>query len=112
MPTVRTSCPSCDVVTISAPELMVRLHEASSTRSEAVFVCPECATVVVHPLNERMVPVLLGAGCPVDRVRERQPSPASITEGADPFQPELSELEIQCFRAALDRSGWFDELVH
>lgn len=103
MALVRTTCPTCDVVIVRAPDLTVRRMGAVS---EAVFVCPACDSPVVHPLNERMVPVLVGAGCPVDDTsleacRARHPS-----AGAD-----ITEDEIDAFVAGLDRFDWFDELA-
>ena len=103
MSIVRTTCPTCDVITVQAPDLTVRRH---GHVSEAVFLCPACTEVVVHPLNERMVPVLIGAGCPVDDTaveacRARHPSQG----------PEISDEEIEDFIAALERDDWFDELV-
>ena len=103
MSIVRTTCPKCDVITVQAPDLTVRRN---GEVSEAVFLCPACAALVVHPLNERMVPVLIGAGCPVDDTsveacRARHPSQG----------PDISEDEIDAFVAALERSDWFDELI-
>lgn len=100
---VRTTCPHCDIVTVRAPELTVRRH---GDVAEAMFVCPACDAVVVHPLNERMVPVLIGAGCPVDdlsvdRCMARHPSQGF----------EISEAEIAEFVAALDSNDWMDELA-
>ena len=103
MSVVRTTCPQCDIITVRANDLTVRRH---GPVSEAVFLCPACTAVVVHPLNERMVPVLIGAGCPVDDTsveacRARHPSQG----------PEISEDEIDQFVAALDGTDWFDELL-
>lgn len=100
---VRTTCPRCDVITVRAPELTVRRTGAAS---EAVFMCPACLDEVIHPLHDRMVPVLIGAGCPVDdrtvaACMSRHPS-----RGA-----EISEAEIAEFVSALDRRDWFDELL-
>lgn len=68
-------------------------------------MCPACLAEVVHPLNERMVPVLIGAGCPVD-----DRSVAACMSRHPSHGPEISETEIAEFVAALDRNDWFDEL--
>ncbi len=112
MPIVRTTCPTCDVVTVEAPDLRVRLG-SDATASEAVFVCPACCTEVVHPVSERMVPVLLGAGCPLDVLHAGDTLADRVLPAAHPaFGPQLSELEIQQFVAALDRNDWYDELAY
>ena len=103
MSVVRTTCPRCDIITVRAPELTVRRHGAVS---EAVFVCPACDAEVVHPLNERMVPVLIGAGCPVDDT-----SVADCMSRHPSIGPEITEDEIREFVAELDRFDWFDELL-
>ena len=103
MSLVRTTCPRCDVVTVRAPELTVR---RTGAESEAVFMCPACLAEVVHPLNERMVPVLIGAGCPLD---DRSVGACMARHPSQGF--EISEAEIDEFVAALDRHDWFDELT-
>lgn len=72
-------------------------------------MCPACDAEVVHPLNERMVPVLIGAGCPVDEVDD---SATADCMARHPSQgPDISEQEIEDFVAALDRYDWFDDLI-
>lgn len=105
MPNVRTTCPNCDIVTVRAMEVTVRQRELPE-RSEAVFVCPDCADVVIHPLNERMVPVLIGAGCPVE-----DPAVAAARLSHPSVGFELTDAEIDRFVARLDDSDWFDELI-
>lgn len=103
MPTVRTTCPSCDTVLIDAGELTIR-RRPDADHTECSFVCPDCDQVVVQSLNDRMVPVLIGAGCMVEdwgveNARLLHPSAGRITEA-----------EISDFVAALDREDWFGEL--
>lgn len=108
MSTVRTTCPSCDIVTVRAPELTVRRRaeaETTGSTSEAVFVCPACATEVVHPLNERMIPILIGAGALVD-------DPAAASRARHPSMGGIDEAEIAAFVASLDRTDWFDQLTN
>ena len=102
MSLVRTTCPRCDIITLRAPDLTVRRTGAAS---EAVFVCPACDGEVTHPLNERMVPVLIGAGCPVD---DRSFSACMALHPSQSFA--ITEYEIADFVAALDRTDWFDAL--
>ena len=103
MSLVRTTCPRCDIITLRAPDLTVR---RTGGASEAVFVCPACDGEVTHPLNERMVPVLIGAGCPVD---DRSTASCMARHPSQGF--EITELEIADFLAGLDRIDWFDELL-
>ena len=65
MPTVRTTCPTCDTVLIDAGDLTLR-RRPDATQTECSFVCPDCVQVVVQPVSEKMVPVLIGAGCLVE----------------------------------------------
>ncbi len=100
MPTVRTHCPSCQVVTVDAVQMVVR-RRADASGSEAVFECPACASVVVQAVDARMVPVLIGAGCEIEDwavsdARALHPSHAG----------GITEAEIAQFVAALDRRNW------
>lgn len=103
MPTVRTTCPSCDTVLIDAGELTIR-RRPDADHTECSFVCPDCAQVVVQSLNDRMVPVLIGAGCMIEEwgvedARLLHPSAGRITEA-----------EIEDFVASLERDDWYGEL--
>lgn len=104
MPTVRTTCPTCDTVLIDAGALTIR-RRADADHTECSFVCPDCVQIVVQPVSEKMVPVLIGAGCMVEEwgigdARSLHPSSGSITE-----------TEIQDFVSSLDRDDWFGELL-
>ena len=65
MPTVRTTCPSCDTVLIDAGELTLR-RRPDAVHTECSFVCPDCVQTVVQTVSDKMVPVLIGAGCLVE----------------------------------------------
>jgi hypothetical protein len=104
MPTVRTTCPSCDTVLIDAGELTLR-RRPEADRTECSFVCPDCVQLVVQPVSDKMVPVLIGAGCLVEDwslgdARALHPSGGHITE-----------QEIQDFVDSLDRDDWLGELL-
>ena len=105
MPTVRTTCPSCQTVVVEAADMTLR-RRVEADRAEAVFHCPECLDTVVQPLEDRMVPVLLGAGCRVEDwdALEAHRSHPSLT-GA------ITEHEIDDFVRDLNAEGWIDELV-
>ena len=111
MPIVRTTCPTCDVVVVESPALTVRLH-AYPEGSEAMFVCPECGNDVVHPLDEHMVPVLIGAGCPVDEGTDLDRSGPGPIGWHPSFGLEITEAEIARFVQQLDDVDWFDDLIH
>jgi hypothetical protein len=104
MPTVRTTCPTCDTVLIDAGALTLRRrHDADQT--ECSFTCPDCVQIVVQPVSDKMVPVLIGAGCIVeewalDDARMLHPSNGSITED-----------EIEEFVSSLAADDWFGELL-
>lgn len=104
MPTVRTTCPSCDTVLIDAGALTIR-RRPDADRTECCFVCPDCVQIVVQPVSDKMVPVLIGAGCQVEDwsisdARALHPSGGGITES-----------EILDFVESLDRDDWFGELL-
>lgn len=96
MPTVRTTCPNCEIITVDAMIITVR-RRIGEARSECTFVCPACVTEVVQPVADRMVPALIGAGCAVEEW---------------PAAPGLTETEIEAFVQALERDDWLDELQH
>ena len=104
MPTVRTTCPTCDTVLIDAGALTLR-RRADADHTECSFTCPDCVQVVVQPVSEKMVPVLIGAGCMVEDwtgsdARCLHPSGGSITEA-----------EIRDFVDSLGSDDWFSELL-
>lgn len=104
MPTVRTTCPTCDTVLIDAGALTLR-RRPGSEQTECSFTCPDCVRTVVQPVSDKMVPVLIGAGCLVEEwdvgdARSLHPSNGSITEH-----------EIREFVASLDADDWFGELL-
>ncbi len=104
MPTVRTTCPTCDTVLLDASELTLR-RRPEAAQTECSFVCPDCVQVVVQPVSDKMVPVLIGAGCIVEEwsvgdARALHPSNGRITED-----------EIQAFVASIDADDWMAELL-
>lgn len=99
MTTLRTVCPSCDVVRVRAEDATLRQYDAG-TALEIDFQCPGCASRVVQQLNARMLPLLVSAGCVLESTL---PSDAA---GA------ISEQEIRAFVRELDRSDWADELAY
>jgi len=117
VPNVRTTCPTCDVVIVEASALTVRLR-VRCDESEAVFTCPGCWLDVVLPLDENMIPVLIGAGCPVapdggtDADLGLDPAGPGRSGWHPAFGPEISDAEIDRFVDELDRLDWFDELAH
>ena len=100
MPSVRTRCPHCEVVTIDALQVMVR-RRVGVPGTEAVFECPACAQVVVQAVEPHMVPVLIGAGCTVE---EWQVSDARALHPSS--SGAITEREINEFVASLDRRNW------
>lgn len=110
MPNIRTTCPSCDVVVVESPALTVRL-DASSGASQAMFVCPDCGSDVIHPLDEHMIPVLIGAGCPIYGGAGLDPTGPGPVGWHPAFGPDISQAEIDEFVAELDRFDWFDDLA-
>lgn len=104
MPTIRTICPTCDLVVIDASELTLRRHHAAD-QVECSFTCPECEQPVVQPLADKMVPVLIGAGCAVadwetDDSRSLHPS----------MTGRITEAEIAEFIVELEHEDWMAEL--
>lgn len=105
MPSVRTSCPTCSTVIVDAGELTLRRRpEADSV--ECSFTCPDCVHEVVQPLSDKMVPVLIGAGCKVEDWDVHDARLLHPSSGG-----RITEAEIVEFRDALDAEGWMDELL-
>lgn len=107
MSTVRTHCPSCQIITVDAMQMVVR-RRADASGSEAVFECPACASTVVQAVDARMVPVLIGAGCEVEdwEVSDARALHPSQAGGA------ITEAEITRFVASLERRDWPSYLEH
>ncbi len=120
MPTVRTTCPSCESVIVSAADLTIR-RRPEAGHTEAVFVCPDCHQLVELAVSDKMVPVLIGAGCLVEPWLAAD-EVAWVGDVGDVgevgmaslLHPSLSgsitETEIACFIADLERHDWADEL--
>ncbi len=108
MPTVRTKCPTCATVIVDATAMTLR-RRADADKAEAVFTCPECLVTVVQPLSDRMVPVLIGAGCGVDEWESSDPFAAA--RAVHPANGSITEDEIDEFVRDLNAEGWMDELV-
>lgn len=106
MPTVRTTCPNCEIITIDAMIVTVRRRSVED-HAECMFVCPACLTEVVQPVADRMVPALIGAGCSVE---DWTVSDARALHPSSSTTPPLTEGEIDMFVQALDHDDWFDEL--
>jgi len=104
MPTVRTTCPSCDTVLLDAGELTLR-RSPDATQTECRFVCPDCVQVVVQPVSDKMVPVLIGAGCVVEEWA------MGDAQTLHPSNGRITEDEIQAFVASLDADDWLAELL-
>ena len=105
MPTVRTTCPSCDTVLIDAGALTVR-RRPDATQSECCFICPDCVQAVVQPVSDKMVPVLIGAGCMIEDWAH------SDARRLHPAFGGITESEIRDFVDSLDRDDWFGELLN
>jgi len=104
MPTVRTTCPSCDTVLIDAGALTLR-RRIDAEHTECSFTCPDCVQTVVQPVSDKMVPVLIGAGCIVEEWSSLD------ARALHPSNGSISEDEIEEFVASLDRDDWFGELL-
>lgn len=105
MPTVRTTCPTCDTVLIDAGALTIR-RRPDADRTECCFVCPDCVQIVVQPVSDKMVPVLIGAGCQVEDWSVSDARALHPSGGGG-----ITESEIRDFVESLDRDDWFGELL-
>lgn len=112
MPTVRTTCPNCETVIVDAGSLTLR-RRLDSAHSECQFTCPTCASEVVHELTDRMVPVLIGAGCQVEdwETSDRTSRSMSRARLHHPSSGAITAAEIDEFVAALAGDSWMDELL-
>ena len=105
MPTVRTNCPMCETVIVDAASMTLR-RRPDAHHTECTFTCPTCITPVVQSLTERMVPVLLGAGCQV----EPGTASAVIAPDHESIGGRITETEIALFLTDLERADCLDEL--
>ncbi len=111
MPTVRTTCPSCEVVIVDARDITLRRH-AQSLHVECSFLCPECTGPVVQSISDKMVPVLIGAGCEVEDWEVSDARSLHPSQSAHPSQTgRITETEIVEFILELERDDWMAELL-
>jgi len=104
MPTVRTTCPTCETVLIDAGALTLR-RRPEAEQTECSFTCPDCVQLVVQPVSDKMVPVLIGAGCLVEEWS------LGDAKALHPANGRITEQEIREFVSSLDADDWFGELL-
>ena len=102
---VKTTCPTCDVVTVPAEDVTLRMCSASGDCSSYSFRCPGCDRSVAHPADEVATTLLLSAGVTI----VVWGPPAELDEPRS--GPPIAEADLVALRTALEEPGWFDRLA-
>lgn len=61
MTAIKTKCPSCGDVSLSADEMSLHVHP-SGEQGAYSFTCPECSSEVDRPASRKTVALLIAAG--------------------------------------------------
>lgn len=116
MTRIRATCPSCGEVELRPTDLVLhRVLDADGDVGPGTcyrFSCPECATVVDKPADERVADLLVSGGVPTEdrpsepRRRSRPVHPELPADG-----PPLTVDDLLDLHLALEDPSWFARLA-
>lgn len=98
---VRATCPDCDDIVVSAPEVTVRICVDTCTAA-FTFVCPQCRLPTAKPTTLDAAEILLDAGAGVDVWT----LPAELHESRR--GPAITDQDVRDFHDLLATDRWID----
>ena len=118
MTRIRASCPECGDVELAPDEMLIEVaHDLDGLVGEGTnyrFDCPDCASTVRKPADERIVQLLISGGVPLEMNDEldvdlpplREEHPEAPVAGAALTRDDLLDLHL-----LLQRDDWFEQLA-
>lgn len=106
MTTIKATCPTCGEVSLTPPDIDLRVDRSGEASSFYAFTCPTCLCVVRKPADDRVVRLLVSGGVNVSPVEEPAPRREPRFLG-----PPISHDDLLDFHALLQTENWFDSLV-
>lgn len=126
MTRIKTTCPSCDEVELTAQELALTIVgvglEQVEEGSNYCFVCPSCEELVTKPVDGRVARMLADGGvsvCVVSPVADTARVRSALAEllllvnhpEAPPLTDPLTPDMLIDFHELLQTDDWFDALL-
>ncbi len=103
MTTIKATCPHCGEITLTPPDIDLRVDASGEQGSSYAFACPSCEGYVRKPADERIVRLLISGGV---EVLEPEPEPETRFEG-----PALTYDDLLDFHTMLADDAWLDALL-
>ena len=114
MTRIRANCPDCGDVELAPEDMLIEVaHDESDLVGEGSsyrFVCPDCATTVRKPADERIVQLLVSGGVPLE-VAEPQEAPLIAHPEQASGGPPLTHDDLLDLHLLLERENWFQALA-
>ncbi len=103
MTTIKATCPRCGEITLTPPDIDLRVDGDGAQGSSYAFACPSCNGYVRKPADERIVRLLISGGV---EVLEPERDLHVRAEG-----PALTYDDLLDFHTLLAGDDWFDALL-
>ena len=103
MTTIKATCPRCGEITLTPPDIDLRVDASGAQGSSYAFACPSCDGYVRKPADERIVRLLISGGV---EVLEPEPEVETRADG-----PALTYDDLLDFHHLLAGDDWFDDLL-
>jgi predicted RNA-binding Zn-ribbon protein involved in translation (DUF1610 family) len=117
MTRIRANCPDCGDVELAPDEMLIEVtHDNDDLVGEGSnyrFVCPDCASTVRKPADDRIVQLLISGGVPLQVTEDpvEVPAPSSEHPEAPAPGPALTCDDLLDLHLLLRQSDWFDQLA-
>ena len=122
---IKTTCPSCGEIDLTAEKVQLRIA-LGGTGSSYAFDCPRCTDRIHKPADSRVVQLLISGGVapeiltektgePVERAARvataRDAHPTRTHVASRPATPAITYDDLLEFHYALQQDGWLERLV-
>lgn len=104
MTTIKATCPLCGEVSLTPPDLELRVFPDGSDDDFYAFTCPDCGDRIRKPADTRIVRLLRTGG-----VEPFEPRPHPEAPRTD--MPAITRDELLDFHELLQEDDWFDAVV-
>lgn len=120
MTRIRATCPTCGEVDLTSDDLVLCVVGALAAEEPATtyrFACPDCATTVVKPADQRVSRLLAAGGVEVEYASalHLDEELEALVTGLHPELPgdgpPLTRDDLLRFHELLARDDWFDHVA-
>ena len=113
MATIRTSCPTCGQVDLSAEAISLEV-EGDGDRGRYAFTCPDCGTDITRAADRKVVDLLLAAGATSSSAQapaETAPSLPAEDRNPCPEAPAFTLDDLIDLHFLMDDEAWLAQEV-